>query len=588
MWRASSDGEDRPSRGWGPVTNGENGSGFDPIGGPGVGRGATDDPRSELTGRKIRRIESGPPGTHPERARRDRTLAQRPASPADADDTQRGGPPPGTAGRRIGRPGAADPSRNGAGVSAGDGRGPTEGGSKPVPSLIDGGPGGLPPLRQPTGEQPAVPGFAADPSAVASGSGGDGVFGDDRPSGSVAPSAMSGTPRDNQRPRKTASPTLRPDRGFDRSAQPASFAAEQPDAFPNWGGAGAGARPVDDGAAGRVPGGDRNLRRPGPERRAALDAPTSHGPSGNRLAARPTGAQRMQETEIKLAGRREAPERPQEPNRMLLLLAVIVVVAAGAGVAWWLTRGDDDEGAAAPDNTPATGDPASETAAPAAPVEPAPDPILDVPELSLVGVEPGPLDPETKYSIDLFGEAPGSLLQVVVDGVPQAEPELLLPDLILPAGRHTLTVTVTNGAEVTTSTPVDLYVLGPPPAAGQLANLASIDMLNEGWAEALRRYDGYQEAGHRNLQLLPITPGYWNIFASGLGADVAAVTSYCEEFGLAVPDDCFAKTFDPATYVTPAGPAPATGQPTGDESTEDESGSMTDQGGETSSTTTGG
>ena len=61
-----------------------------------------------------------------------------------------------------------------------------------------------------------------------------------------------------------------------------------------------------------------------------------------------------------------------------------------------------------------------------------------------------------------------------------------------------------------------------------------------------------------------------------------AIEAYCESFGLAVPDECFAKEFDPATYTGPeTTTAPADSTDTGSEGD-----SMSD--GATTSTTAGG
>ena len=395
------------------------------------------------------------------------------------------------------------------------------------------------------------------------------------------------------------------------SAFPDLDDAPSADSFPSWSASSpSGPGPQDTTQAMAAVGGrgDRTGTLPRTDDRPPSGL-SGAGSSGGRAGAgvgAAAAAHRLQETEIKLGGRRE-PVKPREPNRLLLFGALALVVLAGAAVAWWLTRDGDDaaqttDGEVETAQTDTT-DPAAatETATDATTAEPEPtaaEPLLDVPVLSLVGVEPGPLDPAGTYSIDLQGEAPGALLQVVVDGVPQGEPGPVLPDLILPTGRHTLLVNITDGGAVTSSTPVEVYVLGQPPVeVGDLANLASVDIVNEGWDEAIRRFDGFRTDGHEGLQLLPITPGYWNIFVAGLG-DAETVAAYCESFGLAVPDDCFAKPFDPATYQSPVAPAPTTeadgaegddGAMTDETGTEGDDGAMTDEtGAETSTTTTAG
>ena len=620
MWRARTDGDDRPSRGDGARSDNGARSGQD--------RGSTgwptDDPRSELTGRKIRRIESAPPGSERSRpGRSGQPLARRGSNGSD-------GPPDGSgpADARSGRPlGAPGPDDNSFGFDD----------------------AGLPPLRQPSGEVPAVPASPSEPTDP----GAAGVFGSN-PSGlngghsidSAAPSALSangraGEPfgvggRGNGRSSESfgAVGNGRSSESFGavgngRSSEsfgavgngrsgpvPSAFPdlddAPSADSFPSWSASSPSGSGPQDATQAMAPVGGRGERTGTMPR--TDDRPPSGlsgaGSSGARAGAgvgAAAAAHRLQETEIKLGGRRE-PVKPREPNRLLLFGALALVVLAGAAVAWWLTR-DGDETAQTADGeveaaqTDST-DPAAatETATDATTAEPEPaaaEPLLDVPVLSLVGVEPGPLDPAGTYSIDLQGEAPGALLQVVVDGVPQGEPGPVLPDLILPTGRHTLLVNITDGGAVTSSTPVEVYVLGQPPVeVGDLANLASVDIVNEGWDEAIRRFDGFRADGHEGLQLLPITPGYWNIFVAGLG-DAETVAAYCESFGLAVPDDCFAKPFDPATYQSPVAPAPAAAEADGAEGddgamtdetgTEGDDGAMTDEtGAETSTTTTAG
>lgn len=708
MWRARSDGDDQPSRGREPRT----GEGSRSESRRGLsdwpdGSLAPDDPRSEPTGKKIRRIEASPPGSPSTDRRGDRTesgeaLARRQRSVSSRDrgqePTEIGGPPSGRPGRHIARPPSLADRAASASAAGAEG----------------GGLGSLPPLRQPTGEQPVVPeAGASSPVQVRPSSpgpdradpldfpapNGNGASG--RPKGeeptrrgtggesstragsSRAGSGRAGSGRAGSNeagPYRTAGgpagafdePRAPADRGLDRppaapslpsasagpgsptseaarsgrNAMPSVFdfepeldhsvAASPPEpaagladgiptssipsalseaggpstaardrgessqtaAFPSWSGSMADKQRTDDqtrtmgpaardrssrAAAGRPGGpGGPGGRRPGTaERSGFAGGPSSPGGGGGRSSRGPS--QRLQETEIKLAGRQERPNKPQEPNRVVLFLAVVLVVLAGAAAAWWLTQGDaaeDGDPVATEDTETETGDSTSTTGTVVEDTV-ASEPVLDVPELSLAGVEPGPLDPSVTYSIELVGETPGSMLQVVVDGVAQGQPDLLLPDLILPSGRHTLVVTVTNGADVRTSTPVEVYVLGPPPQAGMIANLASIDMVNEGWEEAIRRFDGFRDAGHQDLQLLPITAGYWNIFVPDLGQDVAAVEDYCESMGLAMPDECFAKSFDPTTYTGPVVSAPAAEAGT-DETTTDQ------DGGETSSTTTGG
>ncbi len=330
-------------------------------------------------------------------------------------------------------------------------------------------------------------------------------------------------------------------------------------------------------------------------------APRRGGPAAGPRTDRPVeagSADRLQDTEFKLAGKRQK-QKPKEPNKLLLGLAVGLVVLVGVAVAYLLTRGDGtttEVADAAPEAGVSTDDTEAaplEDAAPAADADvPAaePEPVVDEPTLFFDEAQTAPLREGETYSIDLVGEPEGSLLQVVVDERPQGSPDAVLPDLILPAGRHSLYIQITNGAEVTSSTPVDVYVLGPEPVLGYRANLSSVDMQTEGWAEAIRQFDEYRAAGHEGLQLAPLTPGYWNIFIGGLGedrSDVSGVTEYCGSFELEVPVDCFADFYEPTGAATGDGATDDTTDTTVDAMTDDDStDAMTD--GDTSTTVAGG
>jgi hypothetical protein len=290
--------------------------------------------------------------------------------------------------------------------------------------------------------------------------------------------------------------------------------------------------------------------------RAAGAAPTRRPDSG-----RPRGERRdrPQDTEFKLADNRPR-QKPKEPNRFLLFAGLGVVLLLGAAAAWYFTRGGDDTDQVATAETTETDDivaestgdatTATDPATPEATV--APEPLVNEPTLFFDAATTGPLQQGETYSIDLVGEPEGSMLQVVVDDIPQGTPDLLLPDLILPAGRHTIYIQMTNGAEVSQSTPVELYVLGDAPPQGFRANLSSVDMQTEGWTEAIRQFDEYRAAGHDALQLLPISPGYWNLFIGGLGEERTAAQTYCESFNLAVPDQCFPTYYEPTAADTTA------------------------------------
>ena len=346
----------------------------------------------------------------------------------------------------------------------------------------------LPPLRQPTGELPQVP--DEGPTTLvdrAQADGDGGVFGQSRggertgrrsraglgPESSAAADRLTSpipSPFPNLDDQPAAGPPSAPADPFDQTDAAdatAAFGVANPGEVPgmdpfNYGDetqspAMAGARP------GRLPSeGTRSMARPG----AAGD-----GVAGGASRA---GYERPQDTEFKLATRRERPQKPKEPNRLLLVLGVLFILGVGLAAAWFLTQNGGDETATADQDTAETDEAITpETTVPATPEATAPpEPVVSEPTLFFDAATSGPLQQGETYSIDLVGEAEGSLLQVVVDEIPQGEPDPLLPDLILPAGRHSLFIEITNGTEVTQSAPIELYVLPDPPPAGFRANLS--------------------------------------------------------------------------------------------------------------------
>jgi hypothetical protein len=182
----------------------------------------------------------------------------------------------------------------------------------------------------------------------------------------------------------------------------------------------------------------------------------------------------------------------------------------------------------------------------------------------------GPLERFTTYEIELAAAPDGELLQVVVDGILQGTPAETLPNLILPEGRHTIEISMLDGeVETGRSNPIEIYVYGDEPAAGYTANLSSVNIADEGWDEALRRYDQFREAGHENAIMLPLVDGYWNIMVPGFGSDVGAVENYCGSFNLAFPDQCFARNYTTGDYTPKADPRPAPETTQPDAATED-------------------
>lgn len=255
-----------------------------------------------------------------------------------------------------------------------------------------------------------------------------------------------------------------------------------------------------------------------------------------------------------------APALPVQQDRsrwMIPVAALLGVLALAAGY-WVYVRSNDDpaafaaesedpaadlveedlEGDAAADGSTASTDPA------------APAVLSDSPVLMLESAADGPLEVETQYEMTIDGVPNGSQYLVVVDDIPQ-EPALdYLPVLILPEGRHTISVTITSGGQTANTNPVEVYVLAPELTATYRANLSSVSVADQGWTEALKQFDEFRAAGHENLMLSPsdpypsLLPGFWNIYVAGF-ADGAAANAYCEQFELSIPDQCYPAPFDP-------------------------------------------
>ncbi len=288
----------------------------------------------------------------------------------------------------------------------------------------------------------------------------------------------------------------------------------------------------------------------------------------------------LQDTEMKLAGRRRKP-KPKEPNRLLLAAAVAFAVLIG-GAVFYFTRGGDEVASDA--ETEATGEQSEAAAetdldngdldnAEVAVDELASDPGTSVADQTNDEVAPaapaaaadgsptfvftdgtsGPIQAQTEYPMEIGGAPVGSMFQLVVNGKQQGEPEpTLRKKIVLPAGQHNIFVEVSAAdGSVINSNAVEVYVVDEEPATGYRANLSSVNIVDEGWTEAMRQFKEYQAAGHDMVRLAPsdpypsLVPGYWNIFVDGFGADRAAAQSYCEQFSLAIPDDCFPAEFDP-------------------------------------------
>ena len=286
-------------------------------------------------------------------------------------------------------------------------------------------------------------------------------------------------------------------------------------------------------------------RRQGPQ--AGGQRPGAPGGPGPRQPGRP---------QLELA-----PALPVQQDRsrwMIPVAALLGVLALAAGY-WVFVRSNDDPATFAADSGDLAadlveeeleGDPAADGST--ASTDPAAPAVLsDSPVLTLEGAADGPLEVETQYEMTIDGVPNGSQYLVVVDDIPQ-EPALdYLPVLILPEGRHTISVTVTSGGQTANTNPVEVYVLAPELTATHRANLSSVSVGDQGWAEALKQFDEFRAAGHENLMLSPsdpypsLLPGFWNLYVAGF-ADSAAAIAYCEQFELTVPDQCYPAPFDPA------------------------------------------
>ncbi len=234
-----------------------------------------------------------------------------------------------------------------------------------------------------------------------------------------------------------------------------------------------------------------------------------------------------------------APARSRPARWMVGVAAALVLVAIGiGGAALWTARAGGDETTTGVSTSTGATDP---------PV-PAGTPVL-----RLAQAEFGPLDVNTSYPISVSGAPEGATYQLVVDDAPAGQPSTTLaaftPDA---AGRHAVAVRATvAGVDTVTSEPIQIYVIGPVPAAGFRANLQSVKSSPENWPKVLASFDDLTSAGHTGLLLLPsdrfasLKPGYWNLFVLGFGEDRQAAADYCTEFKLSMPDQCYVGRFDP-------------------------------------------
>lgn len=164
----------------------------------------------------------------------------------------------------------------------------------------------------------------------------------------------------------------------------------------------------------------------------------------------------------------------------------------------------------------------------------------------------GPLDADISYDLIVGGTDGDAGYRLLVDGEPTGPTGPTL-ESFTPAtgGRHSVAVEVTRGDVIEVTDVIEVYVIGELPPAGYRANLGSVTADPANWTSAINRYDELIEIGHADLELLPssrfatLTPGFWNLYVPGFGDDRVAAENYCLQFGLEIPNGCFASRFDP-------------------------------------------
>ncbi len=295
---------------------------------------------------------------------------------------------------------------------------------------------------------------------------------------------------------------------------------------------------------------NRARNRPAPGAKGAPAPNAGRGAKGARAGAAPRSA-----------ASRSSSRKPKEPSTILLGLGLGAVILAGIAAAYFLTRGDEETDAAGTTDTTeqVAEETTDSTTAEAVTDEEVAGPESDAPPVvEFDAAALGPIMADTEYTINVAGGPADATYQLLVDGVAAAEPAPTLAPVTFAQGRHLLEVKITSATGESATPPVVVYAAQEAaPGVTFRANLASInvDPNIEGWAEAVRRFDEYQAAGHTEVELAPsdwyasLTPGYWNIFVDGFGTAAEAET-YCEGFGLTIPDQCFPVRFDPAA---PAG-----------------------------------
>ena len=138
----------------------------------------------------------------------------------------------------------------------------------------------------------------------------------------------------------------------------------------------------------------------------------------------------------------------------------------------------------------------------------------------------GPLLTGTGYRIGLSGPPPppdvepNTTYQLMVDGVPAADPGTTLPIWLPAEGRHQIAIEVTTDGTSLRTEPLEVYVSDGPPRSGIRVNLASVIASAEQWPLALAEFDRLVARGHTDLELSLSARGqFWNFYIDGYGTD---------------------------------------------------------------------
>lgn len=292
------------------------------------------------------------------------------------------------------------------------------------------------------------------------------------------------------------------------------------------------------------------------ERRPPTAAPGGRAPRSSRPPSRGDGSRSPAKRSASSRSRKR--RKPKEPSKLLIGLGVAVVALAGVGAAYLFTQRDDGGTSTSADQVAGFEQAETDTSETTLATEDSPvmeeqtaGPVTGLPPVVIFDEAAiGPVQAGQPYQIAVGDGPSGAQYQLLVDDVADAEPAPELPPVTFAPGRHLLVIEITSPEGDISTDPVVVYAVGEVPGVGYRANLSSVNIDTEGWAEAVRQFDEFVAAGHDQLELMPsspfpsLVPGYWNIFVDGFDSATGA-TDYCEATGLTVPDQCFAQRFDP-------------------------------------------